>query len=110
MKTKLLLLPVLAAATTCLAFQTEHNECMQVTQGDLGGWTVKNVCRVPIDVGLVWRPGGSNSSWTVRLVRRLNAGFQVDTPNCGQCVMEVKSRSFYSSDRTADSLLRPDLE
>lgn len=104
---KSLMLLLLASATVCVAFQSEHNECVEETQGNLGGWTVKNVCRVPIDVGLAWRPHGSSGAWSVRVARRLNPGFRVDTPNCAQCVMDMEFRSFYSSDRVSDSLLRP---
>jgi hypothetical protein len=86
---------------------TEHAECANATQGTLGGWSVKNVCNMPIDLGLAWRVQGSNASWSFKLVRSLNPGFQTDTPNCAQCVTDMQLRAFESRDRVTNEELRP---
>jgi hypothetical protein len=99
-------LGILAAAGH--AFQRDvQQECATATQGDLGGWSVKNVCTLPIDLGLAWRVHGSNNSWSVKLTRGLNPRFQIDTPNCSQCVYDLRVKAFYSADRVPDNELRP---
>ena len=85
----------------------EHNNCASATQGGLGGWAVKNVCSASIDLGLAWRVHGSNDSWNSRLVRNLNPRFQVATPNCAGCVLDIELRAFLTSDRVSDSELEP---
>jgi len=102
----ILALGMLAAAGH--AFQRDvQRECATATQGDLGGWSVKNVCTLPIDLGLAWRVHGSTNSWSAKLARKLTPRFQIDTPNCSQCVYDLRVKAFYSSDHVPDNELRP---
>jgi hypothetical protein len=96
-------------AASGYAFQrgVERAECANAMQGGLGGWSVRNVCSAPIDLGLAWRVHGSGSSWSFKLTRGLAPRFQVDTPNCLQCAYDLVLRAFYSADRVPSSELRP---
>jgi hypothetical protein len=91
------------------AFQrgVEHAACASAMQGGLGGWSVKNTCSVPIDLGLAWRVQGSNGAWSTKLTRVLNPNFQIDTPDCVNCVYDLQLRAFYSRDRVPSEQLRP---
>lgn len=86
----------------------DSTECASATENNIGGWSVQNVCSQPIDLGLAFRVHGSNNSWTFRVYRRLNPGFQVDTPNCFECGYDIFVKAYSSSEHVSDYELRPD--
>jgi hypothetical protein len=85
-------------------------QCASATENNLGGWSVQNVCSEAIDVGLAYRVHGSNGAWTFRVYRRLNPGFQVETPNCFQCGYDYFLKAAPSSEHVPNYELRPETD